>query len=156
MTAAKSSGAALARLVASVPASIDADTVRSRIGAYYASYPTDDSSSREALFADPCRFEDPAGIVMATDRDSLHRFFHEVIPADWHFTFRLERVAVVGNEALSTATMRLRVGDRPPVDVLVNAHFQFTEAGLIRSVRTFFDEQSIRDAADMSADTGRF
>ncbi|MCW2508376.1 MAG: hypothetical protein JWR28_2904 [Modestobacter sp.] len=141
----RSSGRILAKLVGSVPASVDPGTVRQRVTAYYASWAAGDIADREALFADECRFEDPAGRVVATGRDSLHLFFTEMIPADWSITFRLDRVAVVGNEALATSTMTLRAGPRDPVEVLVDAHFVLTGSGLIRTVRTFFDESAMRD-----------
>jgi limonene-1,2-epoxide hydrolase len=142
----ESSGRALAKLVASLPATVDPATIRSRIAGYYATYATNDITARESLFAADCRFEDPAGHVVATDGESLHHFFIGTIPATWSIDFRLDRVAVVGNEALSTSTMTLRVGDRLPVHVVVNAHFVVSADGLITSVRTFFDEAAMRDA----------
>jgi SnoaL-like protein len=140
-----SSGRILAKLVSSVPATIDPATVRDRITAYYASYDPLDVAAREALFAPDCRFEDPAGNLVATDQASLHHFFTDVLPATWMISFRLDRVAVVGNEALATATMRLQADQRTPVEVVVNAHFAFTDTGLIRSARMFFDEAAITD-----------
>lgn len=141
-----SSGRILAKLVTSVPSTVDPSAVRACIAAYYASYTTGDVAAREALFAGDCHFEDPAGRVVATDRDSLHAFFAEVLPATWSIAFRLDRVAVVGNEALSTSTMTLRAPERTPVEVIVNAHFVLADSGLIRLVRTFFDEDAMRDA----------
>jgi len=141
-----SSGRILAKLVSSVPATVDPSIMRERITAYYISYATADVTGREALFAPDCHFEDPAGRVVATDRKSLHLFFTEVLPASWSITFRLDRIAVVGNEALSTSTMTLRAAQRTPVEVVVNAHFVFSDSGLIRSVRTFFDAAAMRDA----------
>jgi hypothetical protein len=143
--AADSSGRALARVVAAQPTAVAAEAVRERIAAYYRSYSPVDLAAREALFADECRFEDPAGAVVATDRASLHAFFAEGIPAHWVINFRLDRVAVVGQEALSTSTLTLRVGPRAPVEVIVNAHFVFDEDALITSVRTFFDEHGMTD-----------
>jgi ketosteroid isomerase-like protein len=141
-----SSARSLAKLVASIPTTVDPSTVRACITAYYASYATGDLSARESLFADPCHFEDPAGHVVATDRASLHRFFTETIPANWSIDFRLDRVAVVGNEALATSTMTLRAAQRTPADVIVNAHFVISDSGLIHTVRTFFDEESMKDS----------
>lgn len=140
-----SSGRLLAKLVAAVPATVDPSTLRDHITAYYLSYTTGDVAGREALFAPDCHFEDPAGRVVATDRESLHHFFTDVLPATWSITFRLDRVAVVGNEALSTSTMTLRAAQRVPVEVIVNAHFAFAESGLIQQVRTFFDEAAMQD-----------
>jgi len=144
-----SSGRLLAKLVSSVPATVEPSTVRERVGAYYDSYRTGDLAGREALFADDCHLEDPAGRVVATGRRTLHEFFARSIPADWSIMFRLDRVAVVGNEALATTTLTLHAaGDpaRTPVDVIVNTHFVFTDAGTIGSLRTFFDEESMRDS----------
>ncbi|MCW2527306.1 MAG: hypothetical protein JWM76_2166 [Pseudonocardiales bacterium] len=141
----RSSGRILAKVVAAVPATISADAVRERIATYYASYASGDIAGRETLFATDCHFEDPAGRVVASDPASLHVFFTETVPADWSIDFRLDTVAVVGNEALSTSTMTLRAGDRTPTEVIVNAHFVFSEPGLINSVRTFFDEAAMTD-----------
>lgn len=141
----RSSGHGLARLVASVPAATPAPILRRAVAAYYESYRTHDLAGRAALFAPACRFEDPAGHVVATDHDSLRDFFASGIPAHWAITFALERVAVVGDEALATTLLTLRAGDRPPTEVLVNAHFVFTADGLIESVRTFFDEDGMTD-----------
>jgi ketosteroid isomerase-like protein len=141
-----SSGRMLARLVAAVPATVDQATVRARVAAYYASYDTGDVAAREALFADTCRVEDPAGRVVATGRAELHGFFTATLPADWSIRFRLDRVAVVGDEALATTTMTLRIPQRTPVEVLVNAHFVFTAPGLVTSLRMFFDAAAMRDA----------
>jgi ketosteroid isomerase-like protein len=141
----RSSGQGLARLCASVAAASPPELLRGRVAAYYASYATGDLAAREALFAEDCRFEDPAGNIVAGDRESLHAFFDGGIPAHWSTTFRLDRTAVVGDEALATATLTLRVGERPPVQVIVNAHFAFDAAGLISRVRTFFDEGAMTD-----------
>ena len=158
MISPNSSGRILAKLVASVPASVDPATVRERIGAYYASYAAGDVAGREALFATDCSFEDPAGRVVATGREPMHRFFTEVLPADWSIAFELHRVAVVGDEALATTTMTLRAGQRTPVEVVVQSHFVLAASGLIRSVRTFFDEVAMRDVPPDGAepdDAGR-
>ena len=145
MIGAQSSGRILARLVASVPSPVPPEHVRAVVADYYSTYADGDLARREALFAPSLRFEDPAGRVVATDSASLHSFFTEVLPASWSLDFRLERVAVVGAEALATATMRLAVPDRVPVEVLVNAHFVLDGSGLVTSVRVFFDEESMRD-----------
>jgi steroid delta-isomerase len=141
-----SSGRILARLVASIPTSVAPADVRAVVAAYYASYTGGDVAGREALVTPDCRVEDPAGRVVATDRATLHRFFTEVLPASWSIAFRLDRVAVVGQEALATTTMVLSVPERVPVEVVVAAHFVLDESGLIRSLRMFFDEQTMRDA----------
>jgi SnoaL-like protein len=141
----RSSGRSLVRLVASVPAATAPDVLRARIAAYYDSYATQDLTGREALFAATCRFEDPAGHVVADDRASLHEFFVTGIPAHWSITFALERIAVVGDEALATVTLSLQVADRTPTAVLVNTHFAFDDRGLIASARTFFDAEAMTD-----------
>lgn len=145
MTAQGSAGRLLAKTVSAVPATISPPDVRERIAAYYASYATGDVAGREALFSDDCHFEDPAGRVVASGAAALHRFFTEGIPPDWSVTFRLDRVAVVGNEALATSLSVIDAGARGGVENIVNAHFVFDDAGLIRSVRTFFDAESMND-----------
>jgi steroid Delta-isomerase len=141
----RSSGQGLVRLVESLPAANSSAFLRGRVAAYYDSYASGDLAGRAALFAAPCHFEDPAGHVVATDQESLHAFFATGIPAHWSIAFRLDRLAVVADEALATTTLTLRAGERPPTTVLVNAHFVFDTAGLIRSLRTFFDVDAMSD-----------
>jgi ketosteroid isomerase-like protein len=142
---ANSSGRILARIVSSVPATVADSVVRERVSAYYESYSSRDIPAREALFAPDCHFEDPAGRVVATDRESLHAFFTQALPESWSITFALERVAVVGNEALATSILRLQADERTPVSVTVNSHFAFSNSGLIQSIRTFFDEAAMTE-----------
>jgi hypothetical protein len=147
MTATGPVGRVLARVAAAVPSTIEPDDVRARVAAYYASYATGDVAGREALFSADGHFEDPAGRVVADGPEGLHSFFTEGIPPDWTVAFHLQRVAVVGNEALATALTVIDAGERGGLENLVNAHFLFDEAGLIRSVRTFFDAESMTDVA---------
>jgi steroid delta-isomerase len=150
MIGASSSGRVLAKIVASVPATVAPSVVRERVEAYYASYSSRDIPAREALFAPDCRFEDPAGRVVATDRSSLHQFFTRALPASWSIAFALERVAVVGNEALATSVLSLQADQRAPVGVIVNSHFVLSSSGLIESVRTFFDEAAMWEVTTAS------
>ena len=69
------------------------------------------------------------------------------IPPHWSIGFRLDRTAVVGQEAVATSALMLRIGDREPVEVIVNAHFVFADSGLIRSLRMFFDEAAMTDGS---------
>jgi steroid delta-isomerase len=113
--------------------------------AYFASFGERDVEGRLALFAAGVVFEDPAGRVVASDPAGLREFWVERIPADWEIVFTLERVAIVGDEALATATMRLRAGPKLPVDVLVNCHLVFDANRQITSFRAFFDRDSITE-----------
>ena len=79
----RSSAQGLARLAASVPAATSPSVLRQRVAAYYDSYAARDVDGRAALFAAACRFEDPAGNVVATDQESLRSFFTSGIPAHW-------------------------------------------------------------------------
>ena len=101
--------------------------------------------TRVALFADDVRFEDPAGHLAASGRAALRAFWADAVPADWDVGFTLERVAVVGDEAMATAMMQLRAGTRSPVAVLVNCHFVFDGEGRVAAYRAFFDAESITD-----------
>ncbi|KJE24305.1 SnoaL-like domain [Frankia torreyi] len=147
MTAQGSTGRLLAKLVSSVPATISPADARARIAAYYASYAAGDVAGREALFSDDCLVEDPAGYVVARGAEALHRFFVEGIPPDWSVAFRLDRVAVVGNEAVATTLSVIDAGARGGLENVVTTHFVFDDAGLIRSLRTFFDADSMNDPA---------
>ncbi len=60
--------------------------------------------------------------------------------------FTLERVAIVGDEALATATMSVRAGTRAPAEVVVNCHFVFRGGdSRIVQYRAFFDAASITE-----------
>ena len=121
------------------------ERIAEAVGRYFASFAAKDVDGRLQLFADDAWFEDPAGQLVASNRDGLRAFWVDLIPSDWDVRFTLERVAVVGDEAIGTATMRLCAGSRTPVDVLVNCHFVFDADGRIRQYRAFFDAESITD-----------
>ena len=142
---AESSGPGVARIAASVPAVHPRPRLEVAVGAYFSSFTAKDVETRLALFADDVVFEDPAGRLIASDPDGLRAFWVDTIPSDWEVTFTLERVAIVGDEALATATMRLRAGEKSPVDVLVNCHLVFDAAGRIERFRAFFDAESITE-----------
>jgi ketosteroid isomerase-like protein len=133
----------IAAIAARVPATLGRDHIAAAVAAYFASFETRALEARLALFADDVHFEDPAGRLVASDRAGLREFFGEIVPSDWDVRFILERVAIVGDEALATATMRVSAGDADPIDVIVNCHFAFGGDGRIRSYRAFFDGQSI-------------
>jgi len=143
-----SSGPGVARLAAGVPARHAREVLLSSITTYFSSFGAADVETRIALFADEMVFEDPAGRHVASDVAGLRAFWVEKIPPDWKVAFTLERAAIVGDEALATATMHLRAGEKSSVDVLVNCHFAFDQDGRIVSFRAFFDEQSIVDSRE--------
>jgi len=147
MIAPDSAGRLMAKIAAGVPGTAGAAHVRATIAAYYASYAEDepDLDARAALFAPGCRFEDPAGRVVAEDREALRHFFTQVVPDGWTFRFRLERVAVVGDEAVSTSVLTVHGPGRTPVEAIIDAHWVFASNGLVAGVRTFFDEEALRD-----------
>jgi steroid delta-isomerase len=147
MIAPDSAGRLMAKVVAGVPSTVGAARVRATIAAYYASYAEDeaDFDARAALFTPDCRFEDPAGRVVAEDREALRHFFTKIVPDGWTFRFRLERVAVVGDEAMSTSILTVHGPDRTPVEAIIDAHWVFASDGLVAGVRTFFDEEALRD-----------
>jgi hypothetical protein len=140
-------GRLLAKTVTGVPTTVTPEHVRAQIASYYGSYVEGDVAAREALFSGDCHFEDPAGRVVADGSAELHSFFTQGIPPDWTVVFHLQRVAVVGNEAMATSLSVIDAGARGGLENIVNAHFVFDEAGLIRSVRTFFDAESMNDPA---------
>ena len=142
---AESSGTPVARLVARVPATLPRERIEGAVSTYFASFAARDVDTRLGLFADDVRFEDPAGQLVASERAGLRAFWVDLVPSDWDVRFTVERVVVVGDEAMATATMRLRAGRRTPVDVLVNCHFVFDGNCRIRQYRAFFDAASITE-----------
>jgi ketosteroid isomerase-like protein len=135
--------AIVSTLASRVPATQTREHISGAITCYFASFQTREVDVRLELFADEVRFEDPAGYTVASNRAALRRFWLETIPTDWDVRFVLDRVAVVGDEALATATMTIDAPDTLPVDVVVNCHFAFGRDGRIRTYRAFFDRESI-------------
>jgi steroid delta-isomerase len=136
-----------ARIVASlaerVPATRTREYIADVIARYFASFGTRAVDARLELFADDVRFEDPAGHTVAADLAALRHFWRAMIPSDWDIRFVLDRVAIVGDEALATATMTVAERSAIPVDVVVNCHFAFGDDGRICSYRAFYDAESI-------------
>jgi ketosteroid isomerase-like protein len=132
--------------VARVPATVARASIEGSVARYFASFAANDVDARLDLFADAVRFEDPAGQLVASSRAELRAFWVEAVPHDWDVRFTLERVAIVGDEALATATMSLRAGTRAPAEVVVNCHFVFRSGdGRIVQYRAFFDAASITE-----------
>lgn len=133
----------VASLAARVPATRTREYIADAIVRYFASFGSRAVDARLELFADDVCFEDPAGHAVASDCATLRRFWLETIPTDWDVHFALDRVAIVGDEALATATMTVLAPAAVRVDVVVNCHFAFDADGDICRYRAFYDGESI-------------
>jgi hypothetical protein len=99
-----------------------------------------DVDTRMSLFADPVRFDDPAGLQFASDKVGLRTFFDDAIRRGYSIRFFPERTIVSGDEALLVARVLLQLRETEPLLLLIHLHFVFDEDGLITQLRAFFDE----------------
>jgi ketosteroid isomerase-like protein len=131
-------------MMADVPAVNTRAHIESVLRAYTATWASGDVAGRLALFGDDAFFEDPASVLRASGRAEIVAAF-AALPPTWDLSFEFVRVAVVGDEALATYVLTLQAGDASTSELLVNSHVVFGPDGLIRSIRTFFDAESITD-----------
>lgn len=134
-------------MVAQSGGSLTHDDAERILRVYTEGFATRDVEAQLALFAEDATFEDPAGTLRGSSKDALRTFLN-ALPTDWSLVFTLQRVALVGNEAIATYNVVLTAGANTPSRLLVNSHVVFNDAGLITSLRTFFDEHAISEVFD--------
>ncbi len=116
----------------------DAETIRSRIETYCASF-TDDRETWLGLFADDATVEDPVGSDVLRGKEAIGAFWdtsHGL--ADRITLTPSSYVKVVGNEAAFAMDARMETGDdvngMSIIDVMT-----FDDAGRITSQRAYWD-----------------
>jgi hypothetical protein len=132
-------------LVALVPVSVPRSTIEAAVATFASCYASGDGAARLALFAENASMEDPAGRVVATSRAQLGRFYDKVGSLGFDLSVQLGRVMVIGHEAMAPGTLTMKQADADPCCVELILHFVFDNAGLITSLRIFFDEGSVTE-----------
>jgi ketosteroid isomerase-like protein len=135
----------LRTLVAAVPVSVPRATIEAAVKAFADCYASGDAEARIALFAENVTMEDPAGRVVATSRAQLGRFYAKVGSLGFDLAVTLGQMIVIGHEAMAPGTLRMKQGDAEPCRLALILHFVFDDAGLITSLRIFFDEAGITE-----------
>ncbi len=129
------------------PASSADGLIRATIERYQATFNSGDRDGWLALFTDDGEVEDPAGSTPRTGRDGLAAFWDEIHHGkgrDADTTVRMVQGPLVcGLEAAWAFELRIPRGDRiGVVDTIDQA--VFTDEGLIRRLRAFWSEATIR------------
>ena len=129
------------------PASSADGLIRATIERYQATFNSGDRDGWLALFADDGEVEDPAGSTPRTGRDGLAAFWDEIHDGKGHDADTTVRMVqgplVCGLEAAWAFELRIPRGDRiGVVDTIDQA--VFTDEGLIRRLRAFWSEATIR------------
>ena len=102
-----------------------------------------DATAWSELFAENAEQEDPVGAPVNVGRPAIRAFYENVRqlgPA--RITVEREPI-VVGDEAILCFSVTTDVGDQRIKVPFIVDHFVFDEAGLIASLRAFYDPASI-------------
>ena len=129
------------------PASSADSSIRATIERYQATFNSGDRDGWLALFAEDGGVEDPAGSTPRTGRDGLGAFWDEIHDGKSDDAVRTVRMVqgplVCGLEAAWAFELRIPRGERiGVVDIIDQA--VFTDDGLIRRLRAFWSEATIR------------
>lgn len=129
------------------PASAADGVIRTTIEHYQATFNAGDRDGWLSLFADDAELEDPAGSPARTGPDGLAAFWdqiHDGVRPGARRTVRMVQGPVVcGLEAAWAFELRLAAdGQTVVVDIIDQA--AFTGEGLIRRLRAFWNEATIR------------
>lgn len=136
---------ALIGQIRSVPHRVEPSRVAAVVREYLSSYDSGDVEQRVSLFADRLRFEDPAGVIRATDRSSLRAFYDELDKNAYHLKFSQDRLVVSGDSALVDATVDVAIGDLGTASIDLSLVVDLDGDGRIVTFRTFFDEGSVSE-----------
>jgi steroid delta-isomerase len=117
----------LRTLFQSYPARVDADIDR-----------------RAALFAEGVVFEDPVGADPIVGKAALRKFFKDTVDAGWVIHMASQRIVVCGQEAISLTNASWGLAGQEPARVEMVHTFVFDDDGRIRSLRVFFDQDTVQ------------
>lgn len=133
----------LATVFDQVPATITRAQVLETLCAFQDTYDRPDIDRRVALLADDCEIEDPAGLPRGGGKVGMEAFFRSTFDNGVRIHRRpIERI-VVGNEAIERNAMMLEKDGLEPHPVAHVVHYRFDDRARIRSMRVFFDRESI-------------
>ncbi len=128
------------------PASSADALIRATIGRYQSTFNSGDRDGWLALFTDDGELEDPVGSPPRTG-GGLAAFWDQIHDGTQHTAERMVRMVqgplVCGFEAAWAFELRIARGERIVVVEIIDQAV-FTEDGLIRRLRAFWSETSIR------------
>jgi steroid delta-isomerase len=129
------------------PASSADGLIRATIERYQATFNTGDRDGWLALFTEDGQVEDPAGSPPRTGRDGLTAFWDEIHDGTPRAVGRKVRMVqgplVCELEAAWAFELRIPRGERIGVVEIIDQAV-FTDEGLIRRLRAFWSEATIR------------
>jgi hypothetical protein len=134
--------------IAATPVVVSRDDALRVTRSYLSSYDLGNAEQRIGLFADRFIFEDPAGVLRATDKHMLRAFFAQLTVGGFQLRFEEKQVIVVGGSCLLAAVAYVTVGDSRPAMLELFIVLRINEDGLIEEFRTYFDQHCVHDAFD--------
>ncbi len=138
------------------PASSADGLIRATIERYQSTFNSGDKDGWLALFTDDGRIEDPAGSPPRVGLDGLAAFWDQIHDGRRDGGERTVRMvqgpSVCGLEAAWAFELRIRRGERIIVVEIID-QAAFTGAGLIRQLRAFWSEATVRIEAVASAES---
>lgn len=133
-------------MIRSAASSADA-IIRATIERYQATFNSGDRDGWLALFTDDGELEDPVGSPPRVGRDGLAAFWDQIHGGERHDVERsvhmVQRPLVCGLEAAWAFELRIPGGERIGVVEFID-HAVFTDDGMIRRLRAFWSEATIR------------
>lgn len=126
-----------------VPVRVSRTQILATLDRLQKTYDAPDIVARLALFSDDVVLEDPAGLLRATGREELETFFRSTFDNGVRILRTPLAVIVVGSEAIERYDMRLEKDGLEPQPLPHVVHYVFDDHARIRSVRVFFDLESI-------------
>lgn len=126
-----------------VPAPVSRARILDTLERLQKTYDTPDLARRLSLFSDVVVLEDPAGLLRATGRAELEAFFRSTLDNGVRILRTPVEVIVVGSEAIERYDMRLEKDGLEPQPLPHIVQYGFDDDARIRSVRVFFDLESI-------------
>ena len=126
----------------------DAATIRSTVEAYCAAFTKGDRVAYTGLFAEGGWIEDPVGTPKREGRESIGAFFDESRTlADTIELRQTGPVRVAAGEAAFPMQARPEIGGTTYVVDIIDV-MTFDDAGLITTMRAFWDPAEMRPAED--------
>jgi steroid Delta-isomerase len=117
-------------------------TIRQIIDRYLRAYEERDFVTCAAMFADDAVFEDPVGGRRFDGIDQIRAFLHSA-PPEITITADLFKVVECGSDAMFHYAMEITGWRDTPISIEVFETIAMDEAGQIKSLRAFWNEDSI-------------
>jgi ketosteroid isomerase-like protein len=139
------------------PASFVDGLIRDTIERYQTTFNSGDTDGWLALFTDDGELEDPAGSPPRMGRDGLAAFWDQIHDGKRHDAERtvrmVQRPLVCGLEAAWAFELRIPHGERIGVVEIIDQAV-FSNDGLIRRLRAFWSEATVRVETLCSPESG--